>query len=97
METILVTTLNMGSINVNQGFVLGEMLRAMLGLNGVESIGAGVQAGIIPVPDFQANTTSPSDWLWKSTTVASLIATQSEIDSVQSAIAAWRATHSQAA
>lgn len=90
METISLPNLNLGSINANQGFVLGEMLRAMLGLSNPADISVGVQAGAIPAPDYQADTTSPQGWLWKSTTVASLIATQTAINNVQSAVAAWR-------
>lgn len=97
METITVPTLNLGAININQGFVLGEMLRVMLGLYAPADISAGVQSGAIPAPDFQAGQGTPQEWLWKSTSVAALIATQADINSVQSAVAAWRASHSQAA
>lgn len=92
MEPISLSNLNIGSINPNQGIVLGEMLRAMLGFaNDPQAISTGVQAGAIPAPDYQADTTSPQGWVWKSTTVASLIASQAAINSVQSAVAAWRA------
>jgi hypothetical protein len=92
MEPISLSNLNIGNINPSQGFVLGEMLRAMLGFaNDPQAISVGVQAGAIPAPDYQADSTSPQGWLWKSTTVASLIATQTAINNVQSAVAAWRA------
>lgn len=90
METINLSNINIGAINANQGFVLGEMLRVMLGLSNPSDVGIGVQAGAIPAPDYQADTTSPQGWLWKSTTVASLIATQTAINNVQSAVTAWR-------
>jgi hypothetical protein len=94
MEPISLSNLNLVTINPNQGFVLGEMLRAMLGFtNDPLAISIGVQAGAIPAPDYQADTTSPQGWLWKSTTVAPLIASQAAINSVQSAVAAWCAAH----
>jgi hypothetical protein len=97
MEPITISNLNLGSINSNQGLVLGEMLRVMLGLGDADSINVGVQAGVIPAPDFQAAPYTPQEWIWKSTSVAALIANQADINSVQSAVAAWRAAHPRAA
>lgn len=94
MEPISLPNLNLGSINANQGFVLGEMLRAMLGLaNDPNGVKVGVACGAIPAPDFQEDAYSPHGWLWKSTSVASLIANQAAINSVQNAITAWRTAH----
>jgi hypothetical protein len=93
MESIIVPNLNLGSFNVGNGFVYGEMLRAMLGFTDgdASSIAIGVKIGAIPAPDWDGAPGTPQNWMWQSTTVASLIATQSEINSVQSAVAAWRA------
>jgi hypothetical protein len=97
MEPITISNLNLGSINSNQGLVLGEMLRVMLGLGSSTDISAGVKAGVIPAPDFEGALYTAQEWIWKSTSVASLIATQADINNVQSAVATWRATHSWAA
>lgn len=93
MESIVLSTINLGTFSPQKGFVLGEMLRVMLGLSTPQDVSAGVQAGAIPAPDFTPPGASgtPQSWLWYSTTVAPLIANQADITSVQSAVSAWYA------
>lgn len=93
METITLSNLNLGIVNPAQGIVLGEMLRVMLGLTDPQDIAVGVAIGTIPAPAYNPASAAPQQWIWQSTTVATLIAAQADITAAQNAIAAYYANN----
>lgn len=91
MESITLPNLNLGAVNQAQGIVLGEMLRVMLGLTNPQDIAVGVAIGAIPAPAYNPPSAATQQWIWQSTAIAPLIASQDAITAAQNAIAAYYA------
>lgn len=86
-EPITLSNVNLGSaIDPSQGFFTAEMLRAALGLADTTAVGVGVRVAAIPAADFKPDN-DPIGWLWKPSTVQSLM-TAAASATVRAAVAA---------
>jgi len=89
MEPITLSNINLnGALDPSRGFFMAEMLRAALGLLTITQIYTGVRIGSIPAPDFKPDAGNPVTWMWKPSTVQSLM-TDAAAASVRSAVTAW--------
>lgn len=86
-EPITLSNINLaGALDPSQGYFTSEMLRAAVGLADTNAVGVGVRVAAIPVADFKQDN-DPIGWLWKPSTVQSLM-TSTASATVRAAVAA---------